>query len=780
MATSRTTNQPLLAQSVLRRPVNWPLRLGWFIVGVTLFLAVAGPWLAPYDPLERFSVLNINGVWTGPPFPPFTQGFWLGTDSAGRDLFSRLLWAIRPTLIMVSIIALARLLIAAIVGMAAGWVRGWAAAPLDGLITGALMVPVLVVALAVIAFVGIQRGLLAFILGLTLTGWAESARYLETQTRALHDLQFMEAARVAGASERLVLVNHVLRHMLPQMGMLFAAEVSATLMVTAALGFLGYFIGGGVWVTVTDFSARNEAASPELGQLLATSLEQILRPWPTVVVGGAVVLIILGFNLLGDGLRRRIDDTYGRSATRLEHALGWLAALMVAGAPAGNAGNQAAQRRGGQFVVPGLAALLVVALAGWWLWPVQVADPAQAAVATEAWGHGWASARHDAAGTLTSSESGPLAPSVVWSYTHTAGFVGGPVVDKTGNIYIGTDEPALLALDAEGKLRWQHVLPSAPVGAPALDAEGRIYVVDTDRGLTAFGADGTQLWHYIAPDGPRPVSGPIVGRDGRIYFAQAARVRAVDATGSNLWLTQAGQNVLEQPPRLSLDGSQVFLTDRAFATADGAALPAAVAGGAEFVLPLPGYVVGADGNVYFVQGTTATRIILRRARPCLPVPPPTILAGSTSTSRPMPASRGILFSGSFTARTTRRCTWFGWIRTGACCAMPNSPFSAGVCWALTATAARSSAVSTARLIASPLKYKAMHPSGRWFCLPAPVWRAAHLCTGRSSWPHATARCRRCAMRRLTWTCNNVDLHLCYLAIYIVRFAIKPCTERSSL
>jgi peptide/nickel transport system permease protein len=583
---------------------------------MVLLVAVAGPWLAPHDPQERFSVLQINGVWTGPPFPAFTPGFLLGTDGAGRDLFSRLLWGVRPTLIMVTIIALVRLLVALVVGTAAGWARGWPAALLDALTTGALLAPVLVVALAVIAFVGIQRGLLAFILGLTLTGWAESARYVETQTRALRDLPFMEAARTAGASDIELVVGHVLRHILPQMGMLLAAEMSATLMVTAALGFLGYFIGGGVWVTVTDFAARNEAANPELGQLLATSLERIFQPWPMVVVGGTVVLIVLGFNLLGDGLRRQMDESHGRRTTRIERALSRLTellalrhapALPVGGADTATIAPTAGWRRPGRMALSAAGALAGLLLVAWWLWPAQATPTPGALIA--ATGPGWSAERRDASGTLTVAESGLLSPTVAWSYTHTAGFSGGPVVDAGGNLYIAATDPALLALDAQGALRWQAPLPAAPVGAPALGADGRVYVVDTDRGLTAFDSNGAQLWHFTAEEGPRPSSGPIVDgarSDGRIYFAQAARVRAVDREGGNLWLTQAGQNVSSLPPRLSPDGAQLFLLDGAYAAADGTALPSPVAAGAEFVVPLPGYVVGADGGVYFVQGTSAT------------------------------------------------------------------------------------------------------------------------------------------------------------------------------
>ena len=120
-----------------------------------------------------------------------------------------------------------------------------------------------------------------------------------------------------GAPPAHQVIYHILRHLLPLTAMLLAIEISSTLMTTAALGFLGYYIGGGAWLAVEDFVARNTAGIPELGQMLATAIEQILDPWPMVVVGGVVVVIIFGFSLLGEGLRRRLE---GERAGQL----GWL------------------------------------------------------------------------------------------------------------------------------------------------------------------------------------------------------------------------------------------------------------------------------------------------------------------------------------------------------------------------------------------------------------------------------------------------------------------------
>jgi hypothetical protein len=92
-----------------RSGANWSLAIGLAIVLILALLAVLGPSLAPRDPLEEHTIIQINGKWYLPPFAIFTAGFPLGSDSFGRDLYSRLLWAIRPTLIMVTIVAILRL-----------------------------------------------------------------------------------------------------------------------------------------------------------------------------------------------------------------------------------------------------------------------------------------------------------------------------------------------------------------------------------------------------------------------------------------------------------------------------------------------------------------------------------------------------------------------------------------------------------------------------------------------------------------------------------------------
>ena len=258
----------------LPRRRNWPLIIGLVLVLCILFLAVFGPSIALRDPLETNTVVKVGGEWVRLPYPPFAvPGFPLGSDAYGRDLLSRLLWGIRPTLILVTVVACVRLVLGVLIGLAAGWSSGRWGRILEGVMSGASAIPVIIVSLAVITAIGIQRGLIAFIVGLVVTGWAETARLVSEQTRGLKSLPYIEASGALGASGTEMLARHVVRQISPMFGMLLAFEAGSTLMTVAALGFLGYYVGGAFWIEVTDFSTarhqRDAGVGADARQLVA-------------------------------------------------------------------------------------------------------------------------------------------------------------------------------------------------------------------------------------------------------------------------------------------------------------------------------------------------------------------------------------------------------------------------------------------------------------------------------------------------------------------------------
>ncbi|NJN17644.1 MAG: ABC transporter permease subunit [Oscillochloris sp.] len=581
------------------RRSNQPLLIGSLIVLVFVMLAAFGPNLAPRDPLERTLIAEIGGRTLGAPFPPFQSWeFPLGSDRFGRDLFSRLLYAVRPTLLLAALAALTRLAIGLLLGAIAGWPQR-SARFLNGLIDAALATPVLLTALAAITLVGIERGLPAFLLGLTLTGWAETAQSVRAQTRQIAVQPYISAAHALGANTPQILLRHLSRHLAPLIGPLFAFEISAVLLLTAGLAFLGYFIGGGVWVITSGELipvAERVAGLPELGQMVGTADIRLSSrpPWEILFPGTIIVCAILGFSLLGEGLRRRVQERplnaglvvrlLANPFTRLEEAL-------VTRAGAWN------PRVTGSIYL--LFALVFLSGAGWIWWQNRTVTPAPtglAGVAVET--PGWLAQRGDPYGSLGGDSLPTTAPTPAWSFAEAVD-LSTPVVDPAGTIYTISAAGILYALERDGSLRWQLQLDSLPIGAPGLGPDGTIYVTESRGALIAVDPAGSERWRFQTSYRAQATSGPIVAPDGIIYYAVIDAIQAVNPDGSGRWL---GRNpdlpFQDLLPRLSPDGTLVYLKNTVFRTSDGAQLLISIVPD-EPVFAEGAFIVGADGRNYY-------------------------------------------------------------------------------------------------------------------------------------------------------------------------------------
>lgn len=304
---------------------NFPLLVGLGLAGLFLALALFGPGLAQNDPMKVFAEpIMVDGQMVFPsrnPVPPLAAPeFLLGTDNAGRDLLTRLLFAIRPTLILCFVIAALRILIGLALGLTAGWFGGTAERIIDLLTGASLAIPILIFALAVISFLG-ERTLWTFVVALVATGWANTAVFVKNSTLVTKQSPYIEGARAVGVRPFGILRRYIMPQLWPTLPAQIAFELSAALLVVAELGFLGMFIGEAFVRLVEDPNSAGTvpvgltASFPELAQMLSDFWSKmIISPWEIAIVGFIIFLQIFAFNMLGEGLRRQMDVTRPRRA----------------------------------------------------------------------------------------------------------------------------------------------------------------------------------------------------------------------------------------------------------------------------------------------------------------------------------------------------------------------------------------------------------------------------------------------------------------------------------
>jgi ABC-type dipeptide/oligopeptide/nickel transport system permease subunit/outer membrane protein assembly factor BamB len=580
------------------RNLNWTLLMGAILVGAMILIAIMGPILAPQDPMKENFALSVNGNIRTPPYPAFAiPGYPLGTDRWGRDLWSRILWGVRPTMIMVTVVAGFRLAAGIILGLLIGWAEGRRARRLDSILSSLLSVPLLIVALIGIYAIGMDKGLWAFVFGLGLTGWAETARMVSEQTRLVKRQTFIEAARALGAGEHLILFNHILRQIMSLVWVLLAFEISSTLLVAASLGFLGIYIGGGVWIEVQDFQTVNVEGLPELGQMLSSALVKTSDPGALLIVGSMIFTGVLGFNLLGEGLRIELTHReFGRRAALLpQYFSDWFDARV-------SIPFRYWMESNGRKV--GIATAAFALIIGTWIYYDRnrfLFEQAETTLEAQG-GHLWATELHDSYGTLYVPFSMDAQPELKWQAKIPGGVSGGPVVYADGTVVIAGKENVLLAFSPQGEKLWQSALDATPIGTPALDVQGRIYVADIAGHVTAFDVQGNGIWNVEASATRQATSGPVVSSSGMIYVTMIDAVVGISPGGALLWRKTATDIYVDSPPRLSADKSLVFLKGVALDSTTGQIQEIQILPQNQILFTEPAFFTGVDGQDYYRNG----------------------------------------------------------------------------------------------------------------------------------------------------------------------------------
>lgn len=259
--------------------------IGLVIVVVLVIVALFAPWIATYD----VGATNLSMRY----LPP-SAAHWFGTDSTGRDIFSRVVFGARISLQVGIIVVTVSAIIGTFLGAIAGYYGGWVDRVVSGYVFNVFLAfPGLLLAIAMVAFLG--AGLNKLILALCIIGWVGYARLIRGQVLKVREYDFVQAARALGASDARILFIHILPNAIQPLIVQASLGMAGAVLSEAALSFLGL----GVPPPAPSWGVMIEEAR-DLSTLQAA-------PHALIFPGIAIALTVLAFNFIGDGLREHLD-----------------------------------------------------------------------------------------------------------------------------------------------------------------------------------------------------------------------------------------------------------------------------------------------------------------------------------------------------------------------------------------------------------------------------------------------------------------------------------------
>ena len=284
--TEESSGQPVSAFGVaLRRIRRDPGALLAVLVITTLVLvAVFAPLLAPYDPTRPDLSLGFRAA------PPSAEHL-LGTDRAGRDVLSRLLYGARVSLAIGFGSQLLSLFLGIIAGLLAGYFGGWTDTLISRLIEVLQAFPSLL--FIIVLSVSLGPGLLTAYIALGIVGWAGVARIVRGAALGLRQTEYVEGARALGAGGARLIARHILPGVMPSLIVIYTIGVGGAIIGEATLSFLGLGV---------------KPPTPSWGQMIADGQSYLTSAWwMSVFPGLAIAVVVIAFNFLGDALRDALD-----------------------------------------------------------------------------------------------------------------------------------------------------------------------------------------------------------------------------------------------------------------------------------------------------------------------------------------------------------------------------------------------------------------------------------------------------------------------------------------
>jgi peptide/nickel transport system permease protein len=275
---------------VLRELVRRPSALfGLIVVVIVLLAAIFAPWIAHFSPDDQLADgLSLEGA----PLPP-GNGHLFGTDTLGRDLFARVLFGARTSLIIGLVANGVAVAIGLLVGLLAGYLRGAAGNLLMRFTDLMMAFPALLLAIALAALLKPSLWIVAMVIALV--NWVQVARIVYTETRGLVERDFIVAERSLGAGNSRIILFHILPHLMPTAIVWGTLGIATTVLLEATLSFLGIGV---------------QPPQPSWGNIIFESQSYFQdAPWLVFIPGAIILATALSFNLIGDALRDILDPT---------------------------------------------------------------------------------------------------------------------------------------------------------------------------------------------------------------------------------------------------------------------------------------------------------------------------------------------------------------------------------------------------------------------------------------------------------------------------------------
>jgi peptide/nickel transport system permease protein len=276
-----TTYQDI-AQPLAHLRRNWLAFIGGMLVLGVFVVAIFAPWIAPYDP----AAIDIKNILVGPSaVHPF------GTDDLGRDVLSRMIWGSRVSLEVGFVAIGIATIIGIIVGALAGFYGGYIDSAFMRFVDIMLSIPTIFLVLAVIAI--LEPSIINIMIVIGLTSWMEPARLVRAEFISIKEREFVTAARALGARDLRLIFKHILPNGLSPILVSATMGVGGAVLIESALSFLGIGV---------------QPPTPSWGSLLSSGKDNIeIAWWLSAFPGLAILVTVLGYNLLGEGIRDALD-----------------------------------------------------------------------------------------------------------------------------------------------------------------------------------------------------------------------------------------------------------------------------------------------------------------------------------------------------------------------------------------------------------------------------------------------------------------------------------------